>query len=339
MKTSFQRISNQNKTVYYNGSGQMQYGQQYLSRHWYLFDNNTGAMKTGFQHISNQNKTVYYNGSGQIQYGQQYLSRHWYLFDGRSGAMKTNFQRISNQNKTVYYNGSGQMQYGQQYINKHWYLFDSSTGAVQVGFCYIVNQHKVVYYNNSGQMLYGSQAIDGVRYYFKLGTGELTGGKSLAERAIKWFYEREGRITYSMMGSRNGNDGTADCSGSVTQALWTAGLGTPAASARRWGGYNTDSLHSYLTSNGFKLVAENHPINVQRGDVIIWGKKGSSSGGAGHTGIISSPGYMGSANTTAKFISTCYWTNGQRNTAIQDLSYYSYWLYDDKPYYYVYRHA
>ncbi|MEL1239423.1 N-acetylmuramoyl-L-alanine amidase, partial [Liquorilactobacillus nagelii] len=38
MKTGFQYIANQHKTVYYNNNGQMLYGQQYLNGHWYLFD-------------------------------------------------------------------------------------------------------------------------------------------------------------------------------------------------------------------------------------------------------------------------------------------------------------
>ena len=33
---------------------------------------------------------------------------------------------------------------------------------------------------------------------------------------INWFESRRGKLTYSMYGSRNGSDGTADCSGSVS---------------------------------------------------------------------------------------------------------------------------
>ncbi|MFM9745759.1 N-acetylmuramoyl-L-alanine amidase family protein, partial [Streptomyces brasiliscabiei] len=81
MKTGFQYIAAQKKTVYYNASGQMQYGQQHINSKWYLFDQNTGAMKTGFQYIAAQKKTVYYNASGQMQYGQQHINSKWYLFD------------------------------------------------------------------------------------------------------------------------------------------------------------------------------------------------------------------------------------------------------------------
>ncbi|MFT8633360.1 MAG: glucosaminidase domain-containing protein, partial [Liquorilactobacillus ghanensis] len=131
-KTGFQYIGNQRKTVYYNGNGQMQYGQQHLSGHWYLFDGVTGARKTGFQYIGNQRKTVYYNGSGQMQYGQQHLSGHWYLFDGVTGARKTGFQYISNQHKIVYYANNGQMQYGTHLISGKNYYFNYTTGALQL---------------------------------------------------------------------------------------------------------------------------------------------------------------------------------------------------------------
>ncbi|MCQ2570433.1 MAG: hypothetical protein MJ139_06045, partial [Limosilactobacillus sp.] len=184
MQTGFQRISNQNKTVYYNEKGQMQYGQQYLDGHWYLFDKATGAMKTGFQKIADQHKTVYYNQAGQMLYGQQYLNGKWYNFDKNSGAMKTGFQWIAEQAKTVYYNQAGQMLHGQQYVNGHWYLFDKATGAMQTGFQNLAayGQNKTVYYNEKGQMQYGFQTIDGKRYYFNYSTGAkedgLTGWKN-----------------------------------------------------------------------------------------------------------------------------------------------------------------
>ena len=87
MKTGFQWISNQRKTCYYNGKGQMQYGQQHIGGKWYLFDKNTGAMKTGFQWISNQRKTCYYNGNGQMLYGRQYINGRWYNFNRWTGAL------------------------------------------------------------------------------------------------------------------------------------------------------------------------------------------------------------------------------------------------------------
>ncbi len=41
---------------------------------------------------------------------------------------------------------------------------------------------------------------------------------------INLFESRRVKLTYSMYGSRNGSDGTADCSGSISQALKEAGV-------------------------------------------------------------------------------------------------------------------
>ena len=42
---------------------------------------------------------------------------------------------------------------------------------------------------------------------------------SKKQTIVNWFINRRGKLTYSMYGSRKGSDGTADCSGSVSQAL------------------------------------------------------------------------------------------------------------------------
>lgn len=99
------------------------------------------------------------------------------------------------------------------------------------------------------------------------------------EQAIAWAVSKVGKFTYSMYGSRTGADGTADCSGFVYTAI------------RNGGGSNygyvpsTETLHDYLLKNGFQLIAENKGWSMQRGDVVIWGKKGFSAGSGGHTGI------------------------------------------------------
>lgn len=71
MQTGFKNLKEygQNKTVYYNEQGHMQYGQQLIVGHWYLFDTFDGAMKTGLQWIQDQDKFVYYASNGQMQYG------------------------------------------------------------------------------------------------------------------------------------------------------------------------------------------------------------------------------------------------------------------------------
>lgn len=120
---------------------------------------------------------------------------------------------------------------------------------------------------------------------------------------INWFESRRGKLTYSMYGSRNGSDGTADCSGSISQALKEAGVnivGLP----------STVTLGSQLAKNGFYRVSKNEDWNGQRGDIILmsWGADMSQSGGAGgHVGVLED------ANT---FISVDYSTGGQAGTAV-----------------------
>ena len=95
IQTGFQRIANQNKTVYYDpATAQMKYGQQRIDGKWYLFDGVTGSMKTGFQKIANQNKTVYYDGNGHMQYSWQNINGKTYYFDGVTGKMATGHMYI-----------------------------------------------------------------------------------------------------------------------------------------------------------------------------------------------------------------------------------------------------
>lgn len=97
------------------------------------------------------------------------------------------------------------------------------------------------------------------------------------EKAIEKGLElKNKRIKYSMYGSRTGADGTADCSGFVYQCLISGGA-KPLNYVP-----NTDSLHSFLVNNGFKLIAESSEWQAKRGDIVIFGKKGQSGGANGH---------------------------------------------------------
>ena len=125
-----------------------------------------------------------------------------------------------------------------------------------------------------------------------------------------WYDKQYGTITYSMYGSRNGADGTADCSGSISQALKDAGYqisGLP----------STVNLGNILAGLGWKRIhvwngGNDSGWNAVTEDIILmsWSSLGmSASGGAGgHVGIIHD------GNET--FESTDYWTGGQANTAI-----------------------
>lgn len=104
------------------------------------------------------------------------------------------------------------------------------------------------------------------------------------ETAIQWFSGRIGTVVYSMvyrLGQLiNGKPGY-DCSSSVYFSLIAAGL-LPAGT--RIG--NTDSLYNDLERSGWSQVPAdaNGYIAAKRGDIFLWGKRGASSGGAGHTG-------------------------------------------------------
>ena len=345
---------NFNKQTYYFdlATAKMVKGEKQIANHWYLFDVNNGAMKTGFQYLKVGNKTVYYANDGQMQYGQQNIGGHWYYFDKGTGKMATGLTYLADQNKTVYYNNQGQMQYGQQNLGGHWYYFDDVSGAMKTGFYWIDSQHKTVYYAGNGQMQYGWQQIGHYYYFFDRGSGAMFTGvrnidgrrytfnnngvlQNFTQRVIDWFLARDGRLTYSMMGSRNGSDGTADCSGGMTEALWRAGASTPDATARRWGGYNTVSIRPYLRANGYVNITNNgYGYSPQYGDIVIWG---DGLGDAGHIMIISS----GSGND-AKEISVCGYAHDAdgRNSyhqAIKEFNYNWYWADDEHPSVHVYR--
>ena len=99
------------------------------------------------------------------------------------------------------------------------------------------------------------------------------------DAAINALKKKIGKSTYSMEGSRDFSDGTCDCSGAVYYGLRKAGCSDFAYIT------STETLHEYLVQNGITLKAENEPFNMEKGDIIIWGKQGQSAGANGHTGI------------------------------------------------------
>lgn len=125
-------------------------------------------------------------------------------------------------------------------------------------------------------------------------------------KAISWFENHKGSLTYSMYGSRNGTDGTADCSGSITQAIRDAG-GSPYAYL-----YSTVTLGGYLSVNGYTRISENQSWDAKRGDIVLmsWGANMAYSGGAGGHVLI-----MKDHDTS---ISVDYWTGGKAGTAVSE---------------------
>lgn len=298
-------------TITANGKG--------TGSNWYLTDN--GVVQSGVQQWADTyydfDPTTYLrvdNNYVQSQWGD------WYLF-GNDGRILSKVQQWAG---TYYYfdpvtylrvdNDYRQSQWGD------WYMFGPD-GRIQTG------AHRwagSVYYFDPVTYL---RVDNGWREGLYFGAdGRLVNG-GFSTRVINWFLQREGKITYSMYGSRTGADGTADCSGSMTMALRTAGASVPQII------YSTETLHGYLLNNGYYLAYEGRgqEASLQYGDVIIWGKKAASLGGNGHTMVAT-----GSGNNPT-VISTCYLTEGQRGTAIQEVNYDWYWNDDNRPYQYVYR--
>lgn len=200
-----------------------------------------------------------------------------------------------------------------------WYLFGPD-GRIQTGARRWMGS--VYYFDPVTYLRVNNSWREGL--YFGA-DGRLVNG-AFSTRVINWFLQREGRLTYSMYGSRTGADGTADCSGSMTMALWSAGASRPRII------YSTDDLPDYLFGNGYQLVASGMgPVDLHYGDVVIWGYRGASNGAVGHTMVVTGSGDYQTV------ISTSFLTKGQRGTAVQEAEYTSYWISHGRPYQYVYR--
>lgn len=129
-------------------------------------------------------------------------------------------------------------------------------------------------------------------------------------------------ITYSMYGSRDGSDGSADCSGFIYNCI-------------RFGGGSkyhiipsTETLHDYLGKNGYKLVAENKKFNGKKGDIVIAGKKGQSAGAGGHVGML-----LGGPN----WIECTANSRAGKNGGVIESHFDTRYVEMGRPYYYVYR--
>lgn len=112
---------------------------------------------------------------------------------------------------------------------------------------------------------------------------------SSVENMIKWFLDREGKVTYSM--ERRLGPKSYDCSSAVFLAMIAGGF-LPSGSMG-----NTETLFRMV---GTKLK-EISRSEARRGDIFIAGTPGASHGSAGHTGIFLS---------NKSFIHCSYYWNG-----------------------------
>lgn len=124
--------SNSGKWVYYDQSGRMQYGQQYINSHWYLFDHYTGATTYSFAYIPDQTKWVFYDRvMGWMMYGQQCIDDGWYYLTPYTGAVDYDWAYLPDDQKWVYYDSvTGRMYHGAHWIEGRPRFFDPVTGRV-----------------------------------------------------------------------------------------------------------------------------------------------------------------------------------------------------------------
>lgn len=149
---------------------------------------------------------------------------------------------------------------------------------------------------------------------------------SVQQSIVNWFVIHRNLLTYSMFGSRNGSDGTADCSGSMSQALKDAGIpiqGLP----------STVTLGQQLAKNGFYRVSINQDWDALTGDIVMmsWGADMSQSGGAG--------GHVGVMMDSVNFISCDYSTQGAVGQAISTYPWNDYYAANKPRYIEVWRYS
>ncbi len=103
------------------------------------------------------------------------------------------------------------------------------------------------------------------------------------EKLVNWYIKHFGKLTYSMTGSRNGDDRTADCSGALTQALFESGA-KPYKIL-----HSTVTIGSYLAENDFEYLGTTPTLACKKGDVLLLSWNGNikqSVMANGHCGIL-----------------------------------------------------
>lgn len=149
---------------------------------------------------------------------------------------------------------------------------------------------------------------------------------SVKQAIVNGMVNLRGEITYSMFGSRDGSDGTGDCSGIMSRVLKDAGIpiqGLP----------STVTLGQQLAKNGFYRVSINQDWDAETGDIILmsWGVDMSQSGGAG--------GHVGVMMDSVNFISCDYSTQGAVGQAINTYPWNNYYSANKPAYIEVWRYA
>lgn len=99
VKNTYEWLPDEKKETYYDGNGNMVYGQQQINGHWQYFDPTTGAQaKNQYVWLPDDKKEVYYDGNGNMVYGWQTINGQKRYFDPTTGAQaKSCTLNINNQ--------------------------------------------------------------------------------------------------------------------------------------------------------------------------------------------------------------------------------------------------
>lgn len=343
LKTN-QFLTDQRGKVYYFDQAGVMYRDKFYQNwgHTYYFGND-GARYTN-QWYENWGNKYYFGQDGALLQNQFLTDQQGkvYYFD-RDGVMYRN-KFYQNWGHTYYFGNDGARYTNQWYENWGNKYYFGQDGALLTNQFLTDQQGKIYYFNQAGVMYRNKFYQNWGNVYYFTSTGSLkTDGwygqfhfnhqgildnltDTMAYKVVNWFDRHVGKLTYSMHGSRNGSDGTADCSGSMTSALISAG----AKGATQV--YDTSTIPDFLIKNGFKRIYEGYDfVNPQYGDIVIWGKRWITLGGKAHMGIVST------FDQAPKFYSVNWGTKGKPGTAVSNDDYNQYVKNHGKRYTYVYR--
>lgn len=221
MQTGFVQLKD-GRTVYYNGAGEMRYGEQAINHRWYYFDPVNGAMKRGWFTLPDKRK-VYYdlqaNGQGRgMLHGQQQLGDQIYYFNDWNGALRTNYAHyLAKVGKLQYYGSDGKLarrqvvraggQYqadelgylslklGENLVGTNWYLV-SAAGRLLTGWQVIAGNRTVYYDPATAAMVKGERYLAGHWYYFNPVDGHRSTGLTLLPDGRYVYYAANGQMQY-----------------------------------------------------------------------------------------------------------------------------------------------
>ncbi len=295
-------------------------GIQKIGKTTYGFSND-GAMLTGWQKLAKgkffarpdgvvltgwfKDNNIWYYGdleTALVKTGIQKIGKETYYLDAE-GKMKSGWFTINNQR--YFANTSGHLKTGWQFIDGAWYYFKDF--VMQTGW--LKEGNNKYYLGTDGKMFVGIHQIGSFISEFNK-SGVWLGYRTTLtkpappknpvnmDQAIEHMRTlKKKKIKYSMTGSRTGEDGTGDCSGTVYASILKGG-----AVKAGWA-VNTETMHTWLLDNEFKNIATNEEWNAKKGDVVIFGEKGASGGSNGHVVIFTS-------ETT---VIHCTYKNGKEN--------------------------